>query len=36
VPSAVAYGTLALLVLMLASGGLLALTVRLDREASGA
>jgi hypothetical protein len=36
VPSEVAYGALALLVLALASGGLLALTVRLDREARGA
>jgi hypothetical protein len=36
VRSEVAYGALALLVLALASGGLLALTVRLDREARGA
>jgi hypothetical protein len=32
----VAYGALVLLVLMLASGGLLALTVRLDRGRRGA
>jgi hypothetical protein len=35
VSSEVAYGALALLVLVIASGGLLALTVRLDRGARG-